>query len=254
MTEDFVVRVVSNERIARDVHDIVMELSSAAEDISPMPGQFAHIASPDAFMRRPISIAGYERDNRRVRFIVRAAGRGTAAITSMSRGESTKALMPLGTPFPMESAIGANVWLVGGGIGTAPLIYAAWSLFKTGRSKIKSFLGFRDERDIFGKRELGTFGGASVNTGGFVTDLVKSALTAEKPDVIFSCGPGPMLVSLQEICRRENVKAYASLEARMGCGVGACLVCNCEIKGKRAEYRRVCRDGPVFDIAEVILS
>ena len=252
MTGDFLVRVVSNGRITRDLYDIVME-SDAPEDFLPAPGQFAHISASGVFLRRPISIAGYDRDNRRVRFIVRAAGRGTEAITSMSPGESTRALMPLGNPFPMERTGGADVWLVGGGIGVAPLIYAARRLYEAG-SRIKSFLGFRDKRDIFGERELGAFGEVSTDTGGFVTDPVKSALTAGRPDVIFACGPGPMLASLQKICREENLTAYASLEARMGCGVGACLVCSCMVKGERTEYRKVCKDGPVFDIEEVVLS
>ena len=101
---------------------------------------------------------------------------------------------------------------------------------------------------------MGEFGEVSTDRGGFVTDLVKGALVSGRPDVIFSCGPTPMLVSLQKICREENLKAYASLEARMGCGVGACLVCNCLVNAERTEYRRVCKDGPVFGIAEVVLS
>jgi dihydroorotate dehydrogenase electron transfer subunit len=165
------------------------------------------------------------------------------------------ALMPLGNPFPMKLARGALVWHVGGGIGVAPLIYAARSICGArDGARIKSFLGFREEQDIFGELELGKFGEVSTDTGGFVTDTARSALAFERPDVIFSCGPAPMMAALQKICREENLKAYVSLEARMGCGVGACLVCSCPVNPEQPEYRRVCRDGPVFDIAEVIPS
>ena len=254
MMGDFVLRVVSNDRIAHETHDVVMEFEDAPRDFSPLPGQFAHIAAREVFLRRPISIAGYDHGNRRVRFIVRAVGRGTEAITSMLPGDFTKALMPLGNPFPMELAKGARVWLVGGGIGVAPLIYAAGNIFNEGSECwIKSFLGFRDERDVFGERELAAFGEVFTDTGGFVTDLVKNELATSRPDVVFSCGPALMMAALQKICGGENIKAYASLEARMGCGVGACLVCNCLVSAEPMEYRRVCKDGPVFDIAEVVL-
>ena len=255
MISDFVLRVVTNERIARDVHDIVMEFDRAPENFSPLPGQFAHIAARGVFLRRPISIAGYDSQNCRVRFIVRNAGQGTEAITSMSPDDFTEALMPLGNPFPKDLKKGTRVWLVGGGIGVAPLIFAARYIYDAGKGNIiKSFLGFKEERDIFGVNELATFGEVSTNVRGFVTDLVKRAFKTSRPDIIFSCGPTPMMAALQKICREEKIKSYASLEARMGCGVGACLVCNCPVNAEPVEYRRVCKDGPVFDIAEVILS
>ena len=257
MTGDYILRVVSNKRIAHDLYDMAAELD-APENFSPMPGQFAHIAAHGVFLRRPISIAGYDRNSRRVRFFVRAVGRGTGTITSMSPGDATKALLPLGNPFPVEPANGADVWLVGGGMGVAPLVYAAQCICGAGNGRAKnttkSFIGFREKDDIFGERELASYGEVSTETGGFVTDLVKDALIFGRPDVIFACGPTPMLASLQKICREENLKAYVSLEARMGCGIGACLVCNCRKNVEDAEYLRVCKDGPVFDISEVELS
>jgi len=254
MTGDFVLRVVTNEQIAPNVYDVAMEFECEPENFSPIPGQFAHIAARGVFLRRPISIAGYDGDNRRVRFIVRNAGQGTEAITSLCSGDFTKALIPLGNPFPMEITNGANVWIVGGGIGAAPLLYAAGNIYAAGNaSGIKSFLGFRDAQDIFGERELSAFGEVLTDTSGFVTELVRNALAASRPDVVFSCGPSPMMASLQKICLEENINAYVSLEARMGCGVGACLVCNCQVSAEPTEYLRACKDGPVFDIAEVIL-
>jgi dihydroorotate dehydrogenase electron transfer subunit len=239
-----------------DIHDIWLDIPEERAEISPVPGQFAHIRAGENFLRRPISIAGFDRVKKRVRIIVRASGKGTAAIAGMSPGSSTKALLPLGRPYPLEICKrNAKIWLVGGGIGAAPLIFAAKyiaSEMNGGKYEIKSFLGFRDSESIFGGNELGEFGDVALAAGGFVTDLVTRDMTSGRPDVILSCGPAPMLSSLRKICMESGIQAYVSLEARMGCGVGACLVCNCRLSlNGKTEYRRVCKDGPVFEISEV---
>jgi dihydroorotate dehydrogenase electron transfer subunit len=208
-----------------------------------------------AFLRRPISVAGFDGASRRARFIVRAAGHGTEAIASLEPGDEIRALMPLGNTFPADRlAPDARVWLVGGGIGAAPLLYTADYIKKAAPAReIKSFLGFRDARGVFGADELSGYGEVFLDVGGFVTEKILTALESGRPDVIFSCGPEPMLAALKKICREHNLPAYVSLEARMGCGVGACLVCAHKTDSERTEYKRVCRDGPVFDITETAL-
>ena len=254
MKSDVVSRVASNERIADGIFDIAVDLRGAPE-IFPLPGQFANIAADGAFLRRPISVAGFDGKSRRARFIVRATGRGTEAIASLAPGDAIRALMPLGNPFPVEKlAPNSRVWLVGGGIGAAPLLYAASYIKSAGPAReIKSFLGFRDGGGVFGADELSGCGEIFLDVGGFVTEKIPAALKSGAPDVIFSCGPEPMLAALKKICREHNLSAYVSLEARMGCGVGACLVCARKTDSERTEYKRVCRDGPVFDIAEAAL-
>jgi dihydroorotate dehydrogenase electron transfer subunit len=251
MTGDFDARAVSVRRIAEDTADIRLELPEEARGISPEPGQFSHISVGGVFLRRPISIAGFDALENQVRIIVRVVGAGTEKIAGMTPGDTARILLPLGSPFPSVSPKGGGIWLVGGGVGTAPLMFAAGRLPVT-----KSFIGFRDAASSFGEDELRESCEALRVIGGFVTDSVARALTEERPDAIFACGPAPMLSVLQKICGAADVTAFASLEAMMGCGVGACLVCSHAIKkrGEKARYRRVCRDGPVFDLSEVVFQ
>jgi dihydroorotate dehydrogenase electron transfer subunit len=251
MTGDFEVQAVSVRRLAADTAEIWLKLPEEARGISPEPGQFAHISIDGLFLRRPISIAGFDTDKNRMRVIVRIAGPGTEKIAGMTAGDSIKVLLPLGNPFPISSTETGDIWLVGGGVGVAPLLFAAKRL-----PIAKSFVGFRDTASSFGEEELRKSGEVLSVIGGLVTDSVVRALETERPDAIFACGPKPMLASLQKICESANVTAFVSLEAMMGCGVGACLVCNHAVKkrGEIAAYRRVCRDGPVFDLSEVIFQ
>jgi dihydroorotate dehydrogenase electron transfer subunit len=188
MKSDAVSRVASNERIADGLFDIAVDLSGAPE-ISPLPGQFANIVAYGTFLRRPVSVAGFDGASRRARFIVRAAGRGTEAIASLEPGNEIRALMPLGNPFPADRlAPDARVWLVGGGIGTDPMLYAADYIKKAAPAReIKSFLGFRDARGVFGADELSGYGEIFLDVGGFVTEKILAALESGRPDVIFSC-------------------------------------------------------------------
>jgi dihydroorotate dehydrogenase electron transfer subunit len=248
VTGDFEARAVSVRKIAADTTELWLELPESSSGISPEPGQFAHISADGIFLRRPISIAGFDAGRNRVKLIVRSSGSGSAKIAGISPGESLKMLLPLGSPFPISSARD-GVWLVGGGIGTAPLLFAAERL-----PEARLFIGFRNEDSSFGREELASRDNVSFVTGGLVTNAVARALEAERPGVIFACGPPPMLAALKKICETREMAAFASLEERMGCGIGACLCCNCRIKkrGEESRYVRVCRDGPVFDLSEVV--
>jgi dihydroorotate dehydrogenase electron transfer subunit len=248
MPRDHAARLVSNERIADDIADLRFELAGQTDGLTPKPGQFAYLAAPGVFLRRPISIAGFDPDGNVVRFIVRLVGEGTRNIAMQKPGETIKILMPLGNPFPMVSS--GNIWLVGGGLGVAPLLYLARALSGTA-SGLRSFLGFSDERSVFGAEEMREFSEMTLDVGGFITDRVSDALASKPPDAVFSCGPKPMMGALKKICDARDVPLYVSLEERMGCGVGACLVCACAVRGA-AGYKRVCKDGPVFDAREVV--
>ena len=249
MPRDRAARLVSGERLTEDVTELRFELTGQTDWLTPKPGQFAHLAAPGVFLRRPISIAGFDQSKNRVRFIIRSMGVGTRNLAVMRPGETIKILMPLGNPFPMVSS--GDIWLVGGGLGVAPLLYLAKTLSETARG-LRSFLGFGDERSVFGAEEMSGLSEMTIDIGGFVTDRVSGALDSKRPGAIFSCGPAPMLRALKKICAARGVPLYVSLEERMGCGVGACLVCACAVHGA-AGYKRVCRDGPVFDAREVAL-
>jgi dihydroorotate dehydrogenase electron transfer subunit len=251
MPRDCEARLVSRERLTEDIVELRFELAQAA-DSPPKPGQFAHMAAHGVFLRRPISIAGFDPAENTARFIVRVAGKGTRNMAALDPGDTTKILLPLGNPFP--AAPSGDIWLVGGGLGVAPLLYLAKTLSGTAR-EVKSFLGFSDGKSVFGDAEMGGLSEMTLGVGGLITDRVSDALVSKRPGAVFSCGPKPMMGTLKKICAARGVPLYVSLEEHMGCGVGACLVCACAGigPGGASGYKRVCRDGPVFDAGEVAL-
>jgi dihydroorotate dehydrogenase electron transfer subunit len=251
MPRDCAASLVSSERLTDDVAELRFELDGQpkTDGLTPKPGQFAQLAAPGFFLRRPISIAGFDPAENSVRFIVRLAGEGTRNIAMLRPGGTIKILLPLGNPFPIVSS--GDIWLVGGGLGVAPLLYLAKTLGGTARG-LRSFLGFGDERSVFGAVEMSDLSEMTLDVGGFITDKVSAALASAQPGAVFSCGPKPMMGALKKICGERGVPLYVSLEERMGCGVGACLVCACAAHGA-ADYKRVCRDGPVFDAREVVI-
>jgi dihydroorotate dehydrogenase electron transfer subunit len=255
--------ICSSRWIANETREIILApldgasgVMRRAGGISPLPGQFAHISVPGVFLRRPVSIAGY--GDGLLRLLVRRAGRGTDILCSLPAGSGLSALFPLGNPFPQDKIAGiarsgGRIWTVSGGIGLAPLLFLAARAAESG-IRVDSFAGFTDEKNAFGTDELKSCGQCAVSIGGFVTDLVEKELEKSKPDMIASCGPAPMLAALQRICREHALAAYASFEERMGCGIGACLVCNCAFEADGGfAYRRVCADGPVFSLMEAKL-
>ena len=126
MPRDYEARLVSSERLTDDAVEIRFELAGQTDELTPKPGQFAHLAAPGVFLRRPISIAGFDPAANRVRFIVRIMGEGTRNLAVMRPGGTIKILLPLGNPFPIDSS--GDIWLVGGGLGIAPLLYLAKTL------------------------------------------------------------------------------------------------------------------------------
>lgn len=240
-----------------------MELTCRGELVKKMtePGQFVHIrvdTSEDLVLRRPISICDIDHEMDELTIIYRIEGKGTARLAKKKSGEDIDVLGPLGRGFPVsECEKGETALLVGGGVGVPPLYYLSKQLVKRGVNVIH-VLGFQGAEDVFYEekfRELGetfisTVDG-SKGTKGFVTDVINEKQL--QFDVLYSCGPVPMLKALSETY--SDRRAYISLEERMGCGIGACLACVCHVAGDETgnEYRKVCTDGPVFSVGEVVL-
>jgi dihydroorotate dehydrogenase electron transfer subunit len=252
MKGDFEVRVISNRSIARGIYEIWLALPEAADRVAPLPGQFVNLRVDGFFLRRPVSVAGFDERNSQIRIIVRDVGGGTKKISRIVPGDALKALLPLGNPFP-DIAKG-TVYLVSGGVGAAPLLFAAEFLTKKthGDITIKTFAGFADEDSAFGADEFAKYGQIQTSIGGLVTDLLARSLETGSPDAIFACGPTPMLATLQKMTSGRRARTFASFEARMGCGLGACLACGLQSRSGDGDlsYKRVCRDGPVFELSE----
>ncbi|QZY57390.1 dihydroorotate dehydrogenase electron transfer subunit [Crassaminicella profunda] len=243
--------MLENIEIAPSIHKIEMERVDGFGDIKP--GQFLHIKCSDAYLlRRPISISMVQKD--RVGIVVRKAGEGTSLLCDRKKGEILDVLGPLGNGFTIDE--GKNVIVIGGGIGTAPLLELVKNLKE---KQVTVLLGYKDTpylveafKDYVKDVKVATEDG-SAGYKGYVTDLLKTKLENDKVDIIYSCGPEIMLKKVQEIATEYKVKSQLSIEERMACGVGACLVCTCKVKSEDGvKHVRTCKDGPVFSGDEVM--
>ena len=218
------------------------------------PGQFLHIKCGHShLLRRPISICNWSAQRDLIRLVFEVRGEGTAWLARRQVGDSLDVLGPLGNGFSVRP--NGKYLLVGGGIGTPPLLGCAIQ----GSRNCAAVLGFRSARQAMLLAEFGQAcsGGVRLATDdgslghhGFVDGLVRQELEQHRDyEGVLACGPRPMLKSVAAVCAQAGVPCQVSLEERMGCGVGACLVCAC--KNKDGHYVHVCKDGPVFPAEEV---
>lgn len=255
--------IVSQECLCSGIYSMWVE-TTAAEYATA--GQFVSLYSnSDArLLPRPISIC--EIDNRinpgRLRLVYRVAGAGTEEFSHMTAGDRLDILGPLGNGFlaPVTERITPETvaLLVGGGIGIPPMLELAKSL----QCNVTAVAGYRSDKEMFLTKELEDAGRLIVATddGSFGTKgTVIDAIRAEqiKADMIFACGPKPMLKGVKNLAENMGIPAYISMEERMACGVGACLGCVCESTGidghSGVNNKRICVDGPVFKVSEVVL-
>ncbi|MBO6011729.1 MAG: dihydroorotate dehydrogenase electron transfer subunit [Oscillospiraceae bacterium] len=232
-------RVVRSERLTEKIYSLTLEVPGEAS-----PGQFLHVACGEGLLlRRPISICDAENGTMRIVFEVK--GEGTKRLAAAKEGDALDVLGPLGHGF--EAPEKGRVLLVGGGLGAAPLLLAAkkWDC--------DAALGFPTADRVMlteefsprvGRLDIATDDG-SFGFHGFVTELVRDRLDGYA--AIFACGPEPMLRALSKVCAGRPLQV--SMERRMGCGVGACLVC--AVKLADGTVARACKDGPVFKAEEV---
>ena len=185
----------------------------------------------------------------------RIAGQGTREFSGFAAGDKVDILGILGNGFPLEAGKGKKVFLMGGGIGVPPILQLAKEL----DAEKQAVIGYRDN-NLFLKEDLDKYAtvfvateDGSVGTKGNVMNAIEeNALDAE---VIYACGPMPMLRAIKRYAEEKGIKAYISLEEHMACGVGACL--GCVVKTKEVDHHshvhnaRICTDGPVFDAEEV---
>ena len=205
-------------------------------------GQFFMIRkdSQSMFLSRPMSIFDLEEDG--IIFLFQVIGKGTAVLADCKKNDEITINGPYGKGFPLN--VSGNIALIGGGTGIAPLFYAIKQLkFFHNNINIDAFLGLQKKNNFeYYFKNYADF--LKVNYGGFITDYVQF----DKYNVIFSCGPEPMMKTIEKQAKNFNAEHYLSMENRMACGVGACLACS--FKTKKGN-KRVCKDGPVFKGSDI---
>ena len=243
------VRIKDAKCIATGVYEMLLLTPQMAEQAKA--GQFISIYSNDGsrLLPRPISICEVCGDCLRV--VYRVAGKGTEEFSKMKAGEYLDVQGPLGNGYTISEK---KALILGGGIGIPPMLQLAKSI----NAEKEIVLGYRDE--LFLNDDFGRYGHVTIatedgscGTKGNVLDAIKER--GLKGEVIYACGPMPMLRAVKRYAEDNNMEAYISLEEKMACGIGACLACVCKTTKKdehsQVNNTRICKEGPVFDAREV---
>ena len=248
--------VISQEMLADGIFSMWLRTEAAQ---TAVPGQFISMYTNDGtkLLPRPISICEIDKENSALRVVYRVTGEntGTKQFSEAKAGDTIPVIGPLGNGFPLEKAEGKKAFLMGGGIGVPPILELAKQL----NCEKQIVMGYRDS-NTFLKEQFEENGAVyvstedgSVGTKGNVMDAIReNGLTA---DIIYACGPTPMLRAIKNYAESNGIECYISLEERMACGIGACLACVCKTKEKdhhtNVHNKRICKDGPVFLSTEV---
>ena len=247
--------VVSQKEIATDIYDLTIQTKEIAA--AAKAGQFISLYCNDGtkLLPRPISLCGIDREAGTLRLVYRVTGEntGTKEFSKMVAGDEVRVLGPLGNGFELGVK---SAFLIGGGIGIPPMLQLAKEL----NCEKTAVLGYRNELFLLEDFEavcdtiIATEDG-SAGTKGNVIDAIKA--NGATADVIYACGPTPMLRALKAYAEENDMECYVSMEERMACGIGACLACVCKTKEKdhhtNVNNKRICKEGPVFNAKEVEL-
>ena len=257
-------KVISNKPIGGGNYLLRMKVR---QGFKCLPGQFINVevcTDVVPLLRRPFSV--FDSVKGRVDIVYKAIGAGTAKLAQRKPGEAISFIGPLGNSytgvFPWDLSdwvkeMGKSVILIGGGTGAASVHFLA-SVLHGKKISFSAIQGAASKKDLVAPASFRKFGArfttvdGSAGKKGLVTDVLKQMIADNA--VIFACGPKPMLKAVyEESLKKKNVSVFGSFEEYMGCGIGACVSCVIEVKaGDASEYKRVCKDGTVFDLKDII--
>ena len=242
--------VTANVCLRCDYHLLKLTYNEKLPDM--LPGQFVNVLvknSPTIFLRRPISVNFVDRDRNELWLLIRIVGEGTRRMTTFGKDEEVDVLLPLGNSFSMPENKSTRPLLIGGGVGTAPMLFLG-AMLKEGGIEPTFLLGGRSEGDLLQLDDFRRYGALYVTTEddtmgerGYVTN--HSILNKERFDRIYCCGPKPMMKAVALYAKQREIECEVSLENTMGCGIGVCLCC---VEDTKEGNLCVCTEGPVFNI------
>ncbi len=246
--------VIHQEPIGTGIYSMQLQADTIAAEAKA--GQFVNLYSKDGarLLPRPISLCEIDAASGSIRLVYRTVGKGTEEFSVLHTGAELEIMGPLGNGFQKRTG---TAILMGGGIGIPPMLQLAKELSQM-NTQVQVILGYRDEVfldtdfDAYAKVYYASEDGKHGVKGNVMDALRTYELSG---DVIYACGPMPMLRAIQTYALEQKVEAQISLEERMACGVGACLACVCQSKEKdhhtNVNNKRICKDGPVFFAGEV---
>ncbi|SCY51096.1 dihydroorotate dehydrogenase electron transfer subunit [Alkaliphilus peptidifermentans] len=244
--------IKKNQQLVDGIFEMTLSVDTISNEATV--GQFVNLYSirKDLLLPRPISICEIDKENGQIKLVYAVVGKGTADFSQMQEGDSIQMMGPFGNGFTISEDTKEHV-VVGGGIGVPPLL----ELVKRLKGDISVYLGFRCDpilvkefRMYTDKVYVATEDGSNGVKGNVIDLLHKHP---PKATMIYSCGPKPMLKAVADWSKEKKIEAQLSMEERMACGIGACLVCTCKSKKDDDwDYKRVCKDGPVFWRDEVM--
>ena len=252
----YILDLTVTEKVQLHTRYILLKLTSPSPLPEMQPGQFAEIRvdqSPNTFLRRPISINYVDKEKNEIWFLIQLLGDGTKQLGKAQTGDVINVILPLGNGFTLPQNTSDNLLLVGGGVGTAPMLYLGSELYKRGY-KPTFLLGARSSKDLLQLEQFANYGEVYTTTEdgshgekGYVTQ--HSILTKVNFTQIYTCGPKPMMTAVAQYAKSRDIECEVSLENTMACGVGACLCC---VENTTEGHLCVCKEGPVFNINRLL--
>lgn len=242
-------KVTENNRLHKNYCLLKLTSNELLPDM--LPGQFVEVRvdnSPTTFLRRPISVNFVDKESNELWLLIQLVGDGTRKMAEYRPGDPVNILLPLGNGFSLPEKPEEKLLLIGGGVGTAPLLFLGNQL-KTAGFKPAFLLGARSKEDVLQLEQFEAIGPVYITTEdgslgekGYVTN--HSVLKQTHFDRIYTCGPKPMMVAVAKYADKESTTCEASLENTMACGIGACLCC---VEKTKEGHQCVCTEGPVFN-------
>ena len=252
----YILDLTVTENLRLHANYVLLKLTSPSPLPEMLPGQFAEIrvdGSPTTFLRRPISINYVDRQRNEVWFLIQLVGDGTKRLGEAKAGDIINVVLPLGNCFTMPEKPSDKLLLVGGGVGTAPMLYLGEQLAKKG-CKPTFLLGARSDKDLLQLEQFAAYGEVYTTTEdgshgekGYVTQ--HSILNKVCFEQIYTCGPKPMMMAVAKYAKSKGISCEVSLENMMACGIGACLCC---VENTTEGHLCVCKEGPVFNINKLL--